>query len=245
MENQNQNQNNNGGYLFLMLGLIIAAIILSVGFGNIKEKGETITVKGYAEMTIKSDYTVWEITINARQPSLAESYKKITTSKARIREYLNNNGITNDIISESSLSSFTIYKDEANGGFSEVVAYNMVQSLIITTKDIQKITDLSLKINDLLSEGIELNSQPPKYYISDIGKYKIKMLGEALRDAQKRAEVIASSVGNKISGIKYARQGIFQITPQNSTEISDWGMNDETSISKSIKSVVDAAFYVK
>jgi hypothetical protein len=240
-----ENNSNSSGAFLLMVGIIVAAIILSYGLRNIKEKGESITVKGYAEMTIKSDLAVWRITINSRKTILSESYNNLVSSKSKIREYLAKNGISDKVITESSLSSYTIY-DNINGTeTSNVKGYNMSQSIIITTNDIQKVTQLSLKINELLSEGIEFNSNPPEYYVSDIGKYKMQMLGEALKDAQKRAEVIAKSVGNSISGIKYAKQGIFQITPLNSTEISDWGVNDVSSIEKSIKSVVDAAFYIK
>jgi hypothetical protein len=231
--------------LFLMLGLIVAAIILAIGMGNIKDKGESITVKGYAEMTLKSDLTVWNITINSRMLTLAASFEKLKDSKTRLVNYLIQNGITKEMISESSLSNFTLYNYSANGAETDVKGYNMTQSLIITSKDIAKIQELSLKINDLLAEGIDFNSNPPEFYVSDIGKYKVQMLGEALKDAQIRARSIAKSVGNDIGGIRYAKQGIFQITPLNSTEISDWGMNDVSAVEKSIKSVVDAAFYVK
>lgn len=237
---------NSIGYLYLMLGLIVAAIILAFGLGNIKDKGESITVKGYAEMNLSSDLTVWRIIISSRSNSLASSFELLKKSKSRILDYLSQNGINKEQISESSLSNFTLTETKSDGTETgNVKGYNMTQSIVVTSKEITKIQKLSLQINDLLAEGIEFNSEPPEYYVSDIGKYKIKMLGQALKDAQVRAKEIANSVGNQIGGIKYARQGIFQITPLNSTEVSDWGMNDVSSVEKSIKSVVDASFYVK
>jgi len=216
-----------------------------LGFGNIQDNSETITVKGYAEKLIKSDYAVWSITINARTSTLAETYSILTRNKQRIKEFLQQNGFENDKITESSLNNLTLYDYSNSGDQIGVKGYQMSQDLTVTSKDLEKIKSLSLSINNLLSEGIDFVSNPPEYYISDIGKYKIEMLGEALRDAQARAQAIAGSVGNKIGGIKSARQGIFQITAANSTEISDWGINDVSSIEKSIKSVVDATFYVK
>lgn len=242
---ENQQINNAGGYLFLMIGIIIASVIIAWGFGNIQDNSETITVKGYAEKQIKSDYAVWSITINARTGTLAETYTKLNGYKLKIKEYLQKNGFENNTITESSLNNFTLYDYSATGVEVGVKGYQMSQNLSIISKDIEKIKTLSLSINNLLSEGIDFASNTPEYYISDIGKYKIEMLAEALRDAQARAQSIASSVGNKVGGIKSARQGIFQITAVNSNEISDWGINDVTSIEKSIKSVVDATFYVK
>lgn len=242
---ENHQSKNISGYFFLTIGIIIAAIIIALGFGNIQDNSETITVKGYAEKLIESDYAVWSITINARTSTLAETYSILTRNKQRIKEFLQQNGFENDKITESSLNNLTLYDYSNSGDQIGVKGYQMSQDLTVTSKDLEKIKSLSLSINNLLSEGIDFVSNPPEYYISDIGKYKIEMLGEALRDAQARAQAIAGSVGNKIGGIKSARQGIFQITAANSTEISDWGINDVSSIEKSIKSVVDATFYVK
>lgn len=38
------------------------------------------------------------------------------------------------------------------------------------------------------------------------------------------------------------RQGVFQITPRNSTEISDYGMNDVSAVDKDITAVVRVTF---
>ncbi|MFA5160529.1 MAG: SIMPL domain-containing protein, partial [Candidatus Omnitrophota bacterium] len=42
-----------------------------------------------------------------------------------------------------------------------------------------------------------------------------------------------------------AKMGVFQITPVNSTEISDWGMNDTTSLDKKVTAVVNASFSIE
>ncbi len=236
----------NNGYLFLMIGIIIASVIIAFGLINMKGNEESVSVKGYAEINVTSDFTVWAIVVNARSTNLSEAFNLLTKNKSRIYQFLNSNGITNEQIGETSLSTATI-NDYENREYSSssIKGYNMTQSIVVNSKDITKINQLSLKVNDLLSEGIDLNSQPPEYYVSDIGKYKVQMLGKALKDAKLRAEEIAKSVGNNIGGLKSARQGIFQITPVNSTEVSDWGINDVSSINKTIKSVVDASFSIK
>ena len=38
------------------------------------------------------------------------------------------------------------------------------------------------------------------------------------------------------------RQGVFQITPRNSTEISDYGMNDVSAVDKDITAVMRVTF---
>ncbi len=49
----------------------------------------------------------------------------------------------------------------------------------------------------------------------------------------------------RLGPIADVRVGIFQITPKNSTDISDYGINDTTSVEKEIKSVVEIKYFVK
>jgi len=78
-----------------------------------------------------------------------------------------------------------------------------------------------------------------------LDKYKLDMLSLALADAKIRANEIAKGTQNKIGQLKYARQGIFQITAQNSNDVADWGIYDTQTIDKRIKLAVDATFYIK
>ncbi|MDD4879214.1 MAG: SIMPL domain-containing protein, partial [Candidatus Omnitrophica bacterium] len=41
-----------------------------------------------------------------------------------------------------------------------------------------------------------------------------------------------------------ADMGVFQITPVNSTEVSDWGSNDTSSLEKKVFAVVHADFAI-
>lgn len=241
-----ENRPNNGGYLFLMIGIIVGAIILTYGLMNIKGDDSVISVKGYAELNVSSDYTVWRIVVNSRSPILSDAFASLTKSKNRVYQFLESNGIKREQIGETSLYTETINNYQSDSYSNQTIkGYFMNQSIVVESNDIKMIQQLSLQVNDLLSEGIDINSTPPEFYVSELNKYKVKMLGEALQDAKKRADEIAGSVGNGIGGLKSARQGIFQITPLNSTEVSDWGINDVSSVEKTIKSVVDASFYIK
>jgi hypothetical protein len=70
------------------------------------------------------------------------------------------------------------------------------------------------------------------------------MLSEATENAKKRAESMAKASGNKIGSIRSARMGVFQITPVNSYDVSDWGMNDTSSLEKKVNAVVNVEFAI-
>ena len=64
-------------------------------------------------------------------------------------------------------------------------------------------------------------------------------------DAQVRAEQIASQGGRTITQLRSARMGVFQITPVYSSQTSSEGINDTTSLDKTVTAVVTASFSLK
>ena len=53
------------------------------------------------------------------------------------------------------------------------------------------------------------------------------------------------ATGNKIGAIRSAKMGVFQITPVTSTDVSDWGVNDTTSLDKKVMAVVTVSFAIE
>jgi hypothetical protein len=50
--------------------------------------------------------------------------------------------------------------------------------------------------------------------------------------------------GGKVGGLSSASQGVFQITAVNSTDTSDYGVYDTSTIEKSVKCVVTVEFKI-
>lgn len=93
--------------------------------------------------------------------------------------------------------------------------------------------------------GVQFESLPPQYFYTKLADLKIEMLSLATEDAVKRAEQIAKSTGTKVERLRSAYMGVFQITPLYSTEVSDYGINDTTSIDKEITAVVNCEFLIR
>jgi hypothetical protein len=50
---------------------------------------------------------------------------------------------------------------------------------------------------------------------------------------------------NKIGFLRSAKMGVFQITPITSTDVSDYGYNDTSSLDKKVMAVVSASFAIE
>jgi hypothetical protein len=124
----------------------------------------------------------------------------------------------------------------------EVEGYALSQQIRVHSEDIDLVMRVSKESAQLIRRGIELSSWPPEYFYTGLHELKISMLGEATADARRRAEELASRSGSRIGPLRWARQGVFQITPAHSTEVTDYGRNDTTSREKSIKAVVTVRY---
>ena len=74
---------------------------------------------------------------------------------------------------------------------------------------------------------------------------KIDLLKEATLDAKQRAQSMLKATGANVGKVKSMRMGVFQITPPDSTMVSDMGVNDTTTIDKKVTAVANVVFKVK
>ena len=71
------------------------------------------------------------------------------------------------------------------------------------------------------------------------------MIGLATQDAKNRAEQIAKSTGNKVGEVRSSKTGVMQLNAKNDQQVTDYGMNDNTSLEKTITSVVNISFSIE
>jgi len=231
----------------IAVATIIASLILSQGFIHVmKMTREQITVTGSANKQILSDYVVWQASFSIRDPNLANAYKRLSADLETVRKYLFAKGVTEqDLIIRPVLNEQLYKKDEHGNDTNEFVDNRLTQVIEVRSPDVQKITQVSRDVTELIDQGIQLNSGAPEYFYRGLDDLKVEMLARATENAKQRAENMAKATGNRIGAIRSARMGVFQITPSTSTEVSDMGINDTSSLEKKVTAVVTASFAIE
>jgi hypothetical protein len=228
--------------------LVASTALLGSSLRDIKSDGQTIEVKGYAERPILSDHASWQGSFTTRAATLEAAYEKLAEQQVRVRAFAALRGFAPGEIGFSPVSTQVLYARDEKGIFTnEIEGYALSLSLRVESGDIDRVGALADDSGALVKQGIELSAGAPEYVYTKQGELKIEMLAEATADARRRAEVLAenSLAENskaRIGGLRSARQGVFQITPAHSTEISDYGRNDTTTREKSIKAVVTIVY---
>jgi len=229
--------------LILAMSFICAAFIVTGGLVKLRESQKTIEVVGSAKKQIRSDLVVWTGTFTGQSPKMAEAYGIIRQSAEKVRKYLVSKGIGEKDLVFSAITTTPNYVYLKNGQqTNQVESYRLTQQVEIRSGEIDRITEISRKATELINEGIEFQSGAPQYYYTKIADLKIEVLSLASKDARLRAEKIAENAGSRIGRLTSATMGVFQITPLYSTEVSDLGVHDTTSIDKEITAVVICRF---
>lgn len=232
--------------IILALGLVLSSWILTGGLVKIKSGDSTITVTGSAKKQIKSDLVVWSGSYSCVAPSQVEAYTQLKASQTKVKAYLISKGVAEGDMVFSSINTIANHSLLPNGQYSnQIESYSLNQMVEIRSSDVEQLTKLARESTELINQGVNFQSNPPQYFYTKIADLKVEMLALATQDANNRAKQIAENAGSKAGTLRAAKMGVFQITPLYSNDISDYGINDTSSLDKEITAVVTCTFQIK
>lgn len=225
------------GMVVLGICLIVCAFIVRSTLIQVKGFSRTIQVTGAAIKQITSDFAVWEGNLNSSAMSLDVAYTKIKSDLTKTIAFLNGQGFEQSVVEIGSVQVNRMYDREGQPG-----GYTLTQQVRVQMADVPRITQLSQQASSLIEQGVELSSYPPRYLYTRLEEVKIEMIREATENAKLRAQQLAEVTGRDVGAPTSARVGVFQIRPLRSQEVSDYGINDMSSIEKEIVSTVNISF---
>ena len=230
----------------IVVATVAASVILSKGFLRVTQfSRQVISVTGSAEKKIKSDYIVWRGSFSRRAADMTAAYAALKDDLAAVRAYLKDKQIKDAEVYESPVVTEILYKKSSKGNdTNEIEAYRLSMTVEVRSDQVDRAEALSRESTELIQRGIEFISQSPEYLYTKLPELKLEMLSEAAANAKARATRMAEATGGRAGVMRSAQMGVFQITPANSTEVSDWGVNDTSSMEKRVTAVVRAEFSV-
>ncbi len=233
--------------LCIAVATILSSLILSQGFLKVmKFNKEVIAVTGSAQQLIRSDLIVWQAEFGRRSPDLATGYQQLKKDLERVRAYLVSKGVREEEMTVSQVFTTFLFKKDSDGrDTNEQEGFRLGQRITVKSADVDRLTAVSRESTELINEGIALSSYAPQYFYTKLDELKVEMLARASENAKQRAQSMATSTGNRIGAIRSARMGVFQITPPTSTDVSDYGQNDTSSLEKKVMAVVSVTFAIE
>ena len=152
-------------YQVIIVGLLIAAgavlstTILAKSVVEFQKlQNQTIRVTGSASQNVTSDFATLSLRITARTPDMKSGYAKLDSDVKAIKTFFTENGLDEKDIEVGSVDSYEYYR--RNGAYSsnEIEGYNLSQSVRVSSKDIQKIKEVSTKTDVLVNKNINVSA---------------------------------------------------------------------------------------
>lgn len=204
------------------ISLIACTFIFTQGFFTYKRSGANagITATGSASCDFESDLIVWRGSFSAFGVTTDAAYSTIKHDAEMVKNYLTENGISDDEIVFSSVNISkhynSIYNNEGNYAGDELSGYDLFQNVCITSNDVDKVEKISRDITGLIESGVEFTSDSPEYYYTKLDELKLQLIEDATKNAKDRIDLIAAGTNSSIGSLTSANLGVFQITAQNS-----------------------------
>ena len=231
------------GLLSIGVAVVLTAHIFSGTIHDVRHSNDTLSVTGSARVPISADLVRWSLSVGPDAPTAAVAARLLRRQAAAVRAFLHKAGIPADAISPSVVTTNQIAIPLPH--HRRRVRYRVSQRLDVTTKQIDVVEQAATGVGGLIERGIDVSAEPLEYISTELTKAKLDALEKATEEAHRRAEILVHGLGGKLGRMRSSSQGVYQVTPRDSTDVSDYGINDTSSREKDVNAVVSASFAVK
>jgi uncharacterized protein len=214
---------------------------------QIRESDRTISVTGSAKIRVRSDLVIWRATVSARGATLADAWSTLSKATPRVRQFLVDHQVPEKQIAINAVETEELCDRTPDGVEipEKVIGYRLWQTVDVTSSDLDRVTEVSRQVTELIEQGIEIDSDPPSYLYTGLAELKIRLVSAAAQDARTRAEQVVRANHSRILSLASARMGVVQVNAANQTQVSWDGVNDTESIDKDAFVAVSAVYYVE
>jgi uncharacterized protein len=232
----------------LVVSLVTSTYLLSRAYVLRGEQPDlhsrTLEVTGSAKTRVTSDLALWDIRIAGSGTTVQDAFGKLAEATDAVHQFLAARGFPDDAVTMTAIDTrshtrTTKHKHgEDETSDEEIVSYELSRRFEIRTPDVMRVARAAGEVTEILKTGAHVESSAPSYVFTGLDELKIHMIGDATANARQRADTIATGSKCRVGAVKDARAGVLQITPPWSTEVSDRGLNDTSSIDKDVTAVV-------
>jgi len=224
------------GLTLIALALGLGSYAIADGIRN-RNQNNVITVTGSAKQRIVSDYVIWDVSVTSQQASAAAAAKELAGWTDRTSAFLRQAGALASEITVQPVSTSTVTNQQG-----AVTAYSLTRNFEVRSSRVQAIAALAEQSSQLLAEGIPLTAQPLQYVYTKLAALRPRLVAAAAKDAQSRARVLIAATGGHLGQLRSVNVGVFQVTSPNSTEVTDYGVYDTSTLQKDVTAVVNVTF---
>lgn len=230
--------------LFLALGIGFAGLKIHDGLTNFRSFDRSVTMKGLAQKDVEADLALWPIAYTETGNDLSSLQDLMDAHGRSVMAFLKKYGIADDEIELQQVQVQDLLAQSYRQNNSDQNRYILTQTYMVRTPKIDVVDKASKDIGELIRQGVvfsQSGSTAPTYLYTKLNDIKPEMIADATVNAREAAQEFAQNSGQKVGGIKYASQGIFQILPRDETYL----IAESQQRNKTVRVVSTIQFYLE
>jgi len=213
-------QTSKASAIILGVSLVIGLAVLGSLFRDTvlahKRLDRSVTVKGLSEREYNADVVIWPIQFSVASNDLGQLYQTIDDQAAKVRGFLEGNGIAAAEISTAPPAITDKSAQQYNANAQPEFRYAGVQTVNVYSTNVEGVRAVMGKLLQLGKQGIaftgdQYNSQTD-YLFTRLNEVKPEMIEEATRNAREVAQKFAEDSDSTLGKIRRASQGQFSIS---------------------------------
>ena len=194
----------------IAVGIICLGWFVKAGIDDFANKDRKVTVKGLAEREVPADKVTWSIGTKVTGNDLPLLYEEINLQTAKIKKFLNQNGLDEKEITVNPPSISDLEAREW-GDNNKSFRYIVSTTITVATNKVDQVKNAIFLQAELLKQGVAIENSNAEYEYASFQQMKPEMMAEAIKNAQKTAEQFAEASNARLGEIQTAGQGQFEI----------------------------------
>ena len=231
------------GLLAISVAIVITADQVTDTIEERRRVDDKISVTGSAREPISANLVRWTLVVANEAETPARAARTLRGHLTEVRSFLRGAGIPADAVSASVVTSERVVIQLSRR--RKLIRHRVTQQLEVRTQDIDAVEPVATRVGELIERGIDVSAGSLRFLSTELTQAKLDALEAATEEAHRRAEILVKGLGGKLGRMRSSSLGVYQVTPRDSTDVSDYGINDTSSRDKDVTAVVTATFAVE
>lgn len=199
------------GTTLVAIAIFCGAWFIAGAIRHFADKDRIVTVKGLSTRDVLADEAVWPLNFVVSGNDLGALYAEQAKVSGLVNDFLLEKGFLPEDIRQGSTSVNDNWSDYYNR--RPDYHYTIRATVVVNTKDVERVRQTNGCQNELLKRGIILNSNEWSlhYQFNGLNELKPEMVEEATKNARAVAQKFAEDADCRLGSIRNANQGQFSI----------------------------------
>ncbi|SEI94773.1 hypothetical protein SAMN04244579_02543 [Azotobacter beijerinckii] len=209
----------------LIVGAALAFAGWSVGQGveRFRVADRAVTVKGLAELEVKSDFGIWTLAFRRGGDEFGGVQRLLSEDRDRLVAFLREQGFE---AGEIEIQPLQVQDLLAREWASRDVGlrFNGQGRVLVKSPRVDALAQAANRLDPLIQAGIQFDSEQQsqsglRYQLRGFNEVKPRLLEEATRNARAQATKFAGDAGATLGRLKNANQGVIRVVDDDGGDV--------------------------